>query len=110
MSHYADYIRERTNDFILETPEGFATYRFMNEKSVYIIDIYVIPELRKSKIASKLADQIGIIAKERGCTEMFGSVVPSAKGSDSSIRVLQAYGMRVYNASNDFIVFKKDII
>lgn len=110
MSLYADYIQERTNDYIIEDETGFATYRFLNEKSVYIIDIYVRPDVRTSKLASKMANEIAEIAKHKGCTEMFGTVVPSAKGSDTSIKVLQGYGMRLHNSSNDLIVFKKDIV
>jgi ribosomal protein S18 acetylase RimI-like enzyme len=109
VSLYADYISERTNDSIIEIPQGFATYRLLNEKTCYIIDIYVIPEARQSKIASKLADEITSLAKAKGCTELIGTVVPSAKNSDTSIKVLQGYGMKLDSAQNDLIVFRKQI-
>lgn len=109
MSLYADYILERTNDKIIETPEGFATYRFLSETQCYIIDIYVCPEFRKSGIAAALADKIAEIAKAKGCTELVGTVCPSAKGSNSSLRVLWGYGMVLDSSDKNLIVMKKDI-
>lgn len=110
MSMYADYIRERTDDDIVESDAGFATFRFINDgKSVYIIDIYVEPGHRKSGHASDLANEIAEIGRGRGCSELLGTVVPSTRGSTTSIKVLLAYGMTLHSASNDLIVFRKDI-
>jgi GNAT superfamily N-acetyltransferase len=110
MSLYANYLTERTNDKILESDRGFAVYRMLPEqKAVYIIDIFVHPDFRKTGLATQMADEIAGIAKKEGFSEMFGSVVPSCKGSADSVRVLLAYGMRVEYAVNDFIVFKRAI-
>lgn len=110
MSLYANYVRERTTDHILEAEDGFATYRFIeDEQTVYIIDIYTIPEMRKVGRAAHLADEIADIARRRGCTSMIGTVQPSAKGSTVSLKVLLAYGMRLESAGNDFIVMRKDL-
>lgn len=111
MSLYSEYLTEKTNDEILETENGFATYRFIQfENIVYIIDIYVRPSHRKTGLASAMADEIAIKAKKRCITKMIGSVVPSAKNSDESIKVLQAYGMKLKSATNDFIIFEKDLV
>lgn len=110
MSLYGDYITERTTDRIIEGALGFATYRYINDgKSVYIVDIYTVPEQRKKGAASQLADLVVKEAKEHGCIELLGTVVPSMKGSTDSIRVLLAYGFDVHIASNDVIVFRKEI-
>ena len=112
-SLYAKYILERTNDLILETDIGFLTYRFLDEKdgskSLYIIDIYVLPEFRKRYIASELADSVCEKAKAEGCNKVYGTVVPSAKGSTTSLQVLLNYGMTVHSSSPDLIVMKKDL-
>lgn len=110
MSMYAEYIKERTDDHILETETGFATYRFLGDATCYIIDIYVKPEFRKQSVASDIADTIMGIAKSSGYKKLIGSVVPSAKGSTTSLRVLLGYGMTLESCSNDFILFKKDIV
>ena len=110
MSMYGDYLRERTNDDIYETEHGFATYRFLNEgRTVYIIDIYVKSDFRKSGMAGAMADYIVGIAKSRGAVELLGTVVPSARNSTDSLKVLISYGMTLMSSSNDLIVMKKDI-
>ena len=110
MSLYAKYLTERTNDKILETAHGFATYRIIpDQKAVYVVDIFVEADFRKAGNAAQMADEIAKIAKKEGCIKMLGSVYPSTKNSTDSIRVLLAYGMRLQSASNDFILFEKDI-
>ncbi len=110
VTYYSDYLRERTNDEVVETDYGFATYRYVEEgKSVYIVDIYVTPEARKEGHAAEMADQIAKIAKEKGCTSMIGTVQPSTKGSTTSLQVLLGYGMRLQSASQDAIIMRKDL-
>ena len=109
-SLYAKYLKERSSDNILETSNGFATFRYLDGgKSVYIIDIYVLPEHRKSGEAARIADNIVEQARVKGCTELLGSVCPSANGSTISLKVLLGYGMTLKSASNDFVIFTKEI-
>lgn len=112
MSMWGDYIKEHRDDGIVESENGFATYRFVPidaEPAVYLVDIYVRPELRKSDIASDMANQICEIGKEKGCRFLIGSVAPQAKKATESLKVLLAYGMRLHSASNELIVFVKEI-
>ncbi len=111
VSLYAEYLKERTDDGIVETDEGFATYRYLdNGHTVYIIDIYVVPEARKKGVASQLADKImGIAKEEKGCTCMLGTVQTSAKGSTISLKALLGYGMELHAVNGDAIILKKDI-
>jgi ribosomal protein S18 acetylase RimI-like enzyme len=109
MSLYADYLKERTHDQIIETDKGFATYRFIDPSTVYIVDIYVSPDFRHSREASHMADAICEIAKSKGCTKVIGSVVPSTRGSTTSLKVLLGYGMTLQSSTNDFIVFERSI-
>lgn len=110
MSLYADYIFERTSDKIIEFPSGFVTYRYLNEgNSVYIIDIYVIPEDRKKGTASELAEIVAKEARLLGAKEMLGTVNPSAKGSTTSLQVLLAYGFELQSSMQDVIIFRKDL-
>lgn len=112
MSLYGDYIRERLNDGIIENANGFATYRFIDSNgvpAVYIVDIYVVPDARKSKLASEMADEIVKIGLHNGCRQLIGTVCPSAKGATDSLKVLLAYGMSLFSADKDVIIFKKEI-
>ncbi len=109
MSLYADYVKERLGDEIIESKSGFATYRFTDDKTVYLVDLYVSPDFRKMGVARDMANLVGEIAKKRGCIKMIGSVVPSAKGSAQSMKVLLAYGMVPDSSTNDFVLFRKDL-
>lgn len=107
-SLYGQYIKERLNKDIIETDKGFATYYFVND-SCYIEDIYIKSEFRKSNEASKLADQISIIAKEKGYKKLCGSVVPSSNNSTESLKVLLAYGFKLDSSVNNFIIMVKEL-
>lgn len=109
MSLYADYIKERNGRGILENENGFATFEYVTDKLVYIVDLYVIPEKRKTHVASQLADQICAIAKESGRTQMLGSVDLSTKGSQESIKTLLAYGMKLTHTDKTVLYFVKEI-
>lgn len=110
LSLYAQYLAEKTNDRIIETENSFATYRYLDDGiTVYIVDIFVLPSIRNSGWASCIADEIVTEAKKRGCIKLLGSVVTSSKNSTVSLKILLAYGMTLDSASNDFIVFRKDI-
>jgi GNAT superfamily N-acetyltransferase len=109
-SLYAQYLAERTGDEILETQDGYATYRYLNDgKTVYIVDIFTVPMVRNRGYAAGLADIIAKRAKERGATEMIGTVMPTAKGSTASMKVLLAYGMELQSAAGNMIIFRKDL-
>ena len=109
MSLYAEYIKEHRNDEIVETEHGFATYRYLDSNSVYIVDIYIQPDHRKSKLASVIADEVVKAAKLRGCTKLLGTVTPSANNSTISLKVLLGYGMSLKSSSNDLIIMEKEI-
>ena len=108
-SLYAQYLKERTNDKIIEVKQGFLTYRYMDNNIVYIVDIFVLPEYRKAGWASSLANLVVGEAQGLGYKELIGSVAPWAKGAHESILVLIAYGMKFHSCDKDLIVFKKEI-
>ena len=107
-SNYALYIKEREGKEIIEDSKGFATFT-INEDNCYIVDIFVKEEYRQENIASKYADEITMIAKENGCKYLTGSVCPKAHGSDTSLKVLLAYGFKLESSVNNFIYFRKEI-
>lgn len=109
MSLYGDYIKEHRGDEIIETKQGFATYRYIDDTTVYLIDIYVIPDYRKSNAASDMADEVVKAAKLRGCNKLLGTVVPTANNSTVSLRALLGYGFTLKSSANDLIIFEKGI-
>lgn len=108
-SLYALYLEERTEDHIIERPEGFATYRYLPNNQVYIIDIYVLSLYRKQGIASKLADEICALAKKDGCNQAVGTVLSNKSWTSLNIKMMFNYGFEIYASTNEAIILKKDI-
>ncbi len=109
MSLYADYLAEITQKHMEESPTGFAIYQFFG-KECYIEDIYVLPEYRQTKEASRLADLIAVKAKALGCTHLTGTTDARSKSVERSNRVLEAYGMKLYKKDGPVSYFTKEIL
>ncbi len=112
MKMYRDYLKERLGDEMIERDEGFATYRFIDDygiPAVYIVDLYVRPDFRKTNIASEMADEICALAKKSGHHRLIGSVDSTAKNATDSIKVLLAYGMVLHRTGINGLIFKKEI-
>lgn len=108
MSLFGDYIKERLNKSIVENENGFATYYYVSDVC-YIEDIYIVPHMRKSKEASKLADMIAKEAKNHGFKWLYGSVSMKALNPTTSVKVLLAYGFELARVEDDAIYFKKSL-
>lgn len=108
MSLWSKYLEERENKHVLETEDGFAVYQF-NGDECYLIDIYVVPEKRKTGVAAHLADRVMHLAKVHGSKWLVGSVSPGAKNAHTSLLVLLAYGMKLTKSDKDIIYFSKGI-
>ncbi len=108
-SLYGKYLSERTGRGILETEDGFATFEYISPETVYIIDLYVVPEKRKSGLASQLADRIVEEAVKSGHKFLLGSVDVTAKGAEDSMKVLEAYGMGVVKVAEPMVFYSKAI-
>jgi len=109
MSHYANYLIEKTDCSIVETEEGFATYRFTDDRAIYIVDIYVSSDFRKSGVASKFADRIAEIGRGKGLSKMYGSINLGTKDCTASLKVLLAYGFQLNSCTNNFLLLDKEI-
>jgi GNAT superfamily N-acetyltransferase len=109
-SMYGDYIKERLGDDIIETEEGFVTWRIINNgKSVYGPDVYVKPEFRRKGAAKRLVDAIVQKGIERGCVEVLGTVALPMSTPTKSIAFLISYGFELQSASQELLIFRKDI-
>jgi GNAT superfamily N-acetyltransferase len=108
LSLYARYVLEREGMEIIETDISFVTYYFV-EKECYIKDVFVHPDHRKTGEATRLGDEITKIAKLKGCTKLYGTICPSAKGSTESIQFLLSYGFKLDSSVANFIALVKEI-
>lgn len=108
MSLYGQYLKEREGFEIIENDYGFASYKCIGQEC-YLRDLYVVPNKRKSHVASDLADQICEIGKQNGCKYLSGSVSPEDPNATRNIQVLIAYGMRLVRSTNDLLWFIKEL-
>lgn len=107
MSHFASYYLEREGFSTLETEYGFATWKLVNENTVYIRDIYVVPDERKNGRAKEMADQICEMLKPQGVVKLMGTVDTRARSATDSVKVLLAYGMTIVEGGV-VLVFEKE--
>jgi len=109
MSLYANYIKERENKEIIETPEGFATYKIFENGECYLQDIYILPEFRNSGLATSFADQVCMKAKLAGCSVLIGSVSIDDQNVTRNLKIFLAYGMDVYKIIGSMIFLRKNL-
>jgi predicted GNAT family acetyltransferase len=108
LSLYGQYVIEREGMEIIETEISFVTYYFV-EKECYIKDVFVKEEHRKTGEATRLGDEVAKIAKSKGCTKLYGTVCPTAKGSTESLKFLLAYGFKLDSSVANFIALVKEL-
>lgn len=109
-SLYAQYITERGDAKVIEIPEGFVSYNVINENQIYVMDVFVKLDYRRTHIASELTRMVENEGRRQGCKEIITTVIPTLVGSTISIKAILNYGFTLQSASNNMIVFKKDII
>lgn len=99
MSLFTDYKKERENKEAIEVDGGFCTY-IINGELVYIEDIFVAKDKRRSGLAFLMADQVVTLAKEHGCKRLLGTIDPSTIGAPESLKLLMAYGLKPCRVQN----------
>jgi len=105
---YKAYVEELTDDIVLETERGFLSYQIQSDH-IYMKDIYIAPEFRKTHEASRMVDQIVVIARGLGIKKLLGSIKPSNKTATMSMKAHLAYGFVLDSCVNDFILLRKDV-
>jgi GNAT superfamily N-acetyltransferase len=105
------YNKERLGYETLVTDKGFATFEIEADAGeVYIVDIYVLPEHRKSGEASKMSEAICLFAKKsHGCNSLRGTVDFTLPTASDSMAVLLAHGMKFSHIDDSLMVFIKEI-
>ena len=113
---YAEYLKETLGQEYKEDAEGrgFLTYGYncipgVDFPHLYIVDLWVKPEHRKSHVAANLADSVCEEAKSKGVAFCFGSVCKHSKTEESAKKILKAYGMTKYAEDQDMTWFVREI-
>lgn len=107
-SLYAQYVSERLGKDVLENEHGFCTCIVMNDR-FYLEEIFVRKESRRAGHAQKLADEAVAWAKRMGYKKVIGSVNLKARGYLYSMKLLEIYGFKLFEANQNMLFFEKDI-
>lgn len=107
MTLYKEYAKERENKETVEdsSGRGFLTYRILDD-CVYIVDVFVAKEFRKSGVAKEMADRVAEVAINLN-KPLLGSVSPLDPNVTENMKVLLAYGMKFHKSTAELIYFVK---
>lgn len=95
-----EYFKELKNLQIYEKENSFTLFRIQG-KILYIHDMYVKPEFRRTGVAYEMADELIEVAKDCGCTHVLADVEPSNINSTASIKFILNYGGFTLKQAND---------
>lgn len=107
-SLYAKYVKEILKIECVETENAFATYEIL-EDGIYVMDVFVDPRYRRTRIASDLTKRIEKISKDMGYSKIYTSVNPRIAQANISLKTILAYGFQLLNSSPELIMFVKEI-
>jgi len=105
---YAQYIKERENQDIIQSEAGFLTYKIVNA-DCYLADLFILPEYRKTGAARGLFSQLIQIAKAAFCTRILTNIYPSTNGATTSIKTALALGGELLAAEQNLITLVRYI-
>jgi hypothetical protein len=88
---YKNYIQEREGADLVENGAGFATYKPQGDNIVYVMDVYVVPEVRGLRVASNLLDEIAIKTE---CRWLITSCDENANNWEESEKAILGYGFK----------------
>jgi ribosomal protein S18 acetylase RimI-like enzyme len=103
-----EYFKETLDLEFHENEYGFVAYK-IEEDNLHIQHIYVKPEARSMKVATMLADEVVAKAKALGCVTMTGDVETDNRIATDSIKFILSYGLMLYEANENEIIFFKYI-
>lgn len=103
-----EYVKEREGKEVVECEDGFALYEITGNV-IYLADIYVVPEKRRSRVCYELADKVVEIGKENNCTILLGSIDPNLETKEQSEKVLINYGYKYLGHEKMLDWYKKEI-
>lgn len=105
-----DYLMEREGLELYETDKGFATF-LCDGAELYIRDIYVARDYRRTKVGTEIAEAVIEIGRKRGCQYVSGTVSLDAKGITESFKAILSFGFEVYGyePGKRLFIFKKNL-
>jgi GNAT superfamily N-acetyltransferase len=112
-SLYSKYLKEKDGIDTLETDKGLVTFiqQGKNGEEFYIVDIYVLPQYRRTGYATYLGELMQTKAKELGAKYLLGAVEKDSKTYSDSRAALESFGFRfaIFIEEDRIDYFKKEL-
>ncbi len=109
MEMYAQYVRERLGREIIYNDKCFLVYT-INGDELYVVEIFVRSEFRKTGAMKDLINQVEAIAKEKKCKHITGTIYTDTLGATESLVYCISHGMKVHGTKEeDCIVLIKKV-
>lgn len=107
---YPDYMKEYRNQDYFETEHGFITYLLIPEsKTVFVGDLYVKPEMRKSHHATQLVNTVCDIGREAGMKQLVSIIYMDFAGKEVSLLSSLKYGCKIISVDPSKITVAKEL-
>lgn len=107
-SLHARFLKETLGIDCLEYEWGYATYQ-LEPDHVYIIDIYVLPELRSAGKGVQLMHEIGDFAASKGAKWMYGSVAKGSALEEANLKMLKHLGFVESHEDQNLTYLKRSL-
>jgi len=93
---------------VIKNEQGFILFKCYDNQTCYIRSIYVLPEHRKSKLGSKMADDVFNLCRIRGIKKVFGSVDVALKEAGPLMSFLK-YGFELSHCDGQVLWIVKEV-
>lgn len=104
MSLWSDYIKECGLLEIIEEPWGFVQFHFALPQCIFINDMYIRPEERKTGKGRELLHRVYARGRERGCTFCATSLNTASKSATDALAAALASGFYITPSGKEDII------
>jgi len=107
---YQDYILSREGLQVNEFDDGFLTFKFEDSESVYLADIYLVPESRSQGRCIEVFSKFEQEMKEIGKKNIFGSAAFSDPHSTRMVKIMIKNGFKLFSSDGELLFLKKELL
>lgn len=112
-SLYSKYLKEKDGIDTLETDKGLVTFiqQGENGQEFYVVDVYVLPEFRRTGYGTYLGELMQTKAIEMGAKYLLGAVEVDNEGYSRSRLSLESFGYELitYDENDRIEYYRKEL-
>lgn len=108
-SLYAEYVKEREGKETIENDTGFITYLDLKpSKTIYLSDMYIKPEFRKTGAARSLYNELLAVLQEKKYNTMISSYDMDTNNWEHTEKMLENEGFKKAHKYGTLMYLIKD--